>query len=189
MKVDYHNMPKGANKRTFVLKYILNILRTWYIFHVKYPWVKYDGFVRVMKGTTFAKGMKIRLGHNVQFGKECKVGTDVNIGNYVLMATRVCYVGRNDHTFNIPKQLIWHGPRANEGYTIIGDDVWLGHNVTVVGPVTIGCGSIIAAGAVVVCDIPPCEIWGGVPAKKIKDRFACKKECEEHLEYLKSIQK
>lgn len=133
MNIDYHNMPEGSSKTAFALRYLINILRTWYLFHFKYPWVKHNGFVRVMKGTAFAKGMKINLGHNVQFGRDCKVGADVNFGNYVLMASRVCFVGRNDHAFNVPKQLIWHGSRENNGQTIIGDDVWLGHNVTVVG--------------------------------------------------------
>ena len=36
--------------------------------------------------------------------------------------------------------------------------------------VTIGRGAVVAAGAVVTKDIPPYEVWGGVPAKKIKDR-------------------
>ena len=41
-------------------------------------------------------------------------------------------------------------------------------------------GSIIAAGSVVTKDIPSCEIWGGVPAKKIKNRFNTEKE-KEHI--------
>ena len=51
-----------------------------------------------------------------------------------------------------------------------------------VGPVKIGTGSIVAAGALVTKDIPPCEIWGGVPAKKIKDRFNNESDMRKHLE-------
>ena len=61
MKIDYHNMPQRANKLTFALRYIINVLRTWYLFHIKYPWVQYKGFVRVMPHTTFAKGMDIKM--------------------------------------------------------------------------------------------------------------------------------
>lgn len=53
---------------------------------------------------------------------------------------------------------------------IIEDEVWIGANVVVLKGVRIGSGSIIAAGAVVTKNIPPMEIWGGVPAKFIKKR-------------------
>ena len=52
----------------------------------------------------------------------------------------------------------------------IGDYVWFGNRVTVVGAVTIGEGAIIAAGSVVVKDVPPLAIVGGNPAKIIKYR-------------------
>ena len=51
----------------------------------------------------------------------------------------------------------------------IGDNVWIGANVTILKGISIGNGSIIAAGAVVNTNIPSCEIWGGVPARKIKN--------------------
>ena len=50
----------------------------------------------------------------------------------------------------------------------IGDGCWLGARVTVLGGVEIGAGSIIAAGALVNKDVPPDELWGGVPAKLIR---------------------
>ena len=100
------------------------------------------------------------------------------------MAGRVCFVGKNDHQFQTPGELIWNSTRGNNGTTIIEDDVWIGHNATIVGGLTIGKGSIIAAGAVVTQNIPPCEIWGGVPAKKIKDRFKTANEKSIHLRIL-----
>lgn len=77
--------------------------------------------------------------------------------------------------------------QITEGTTIIEDDVWIGHRATIIGPITIGQGSVIAAGAIVNCDIPPCEIWGGVPAKKIKDRFKTEEEKEKHLFYFNHL--
>jgi acetyltransferase-like isoleucine patch superfamily enzyme len=43
---------------------------------------------------------------------------------------------------------------------------------------TVGDGSVVAAGSVVTNNIPPYEIWGGVPAKKIKDRFPDEIKCK-----------
>lgn len=54
---------------------------------------------------------------------------------------------------------------------IINEDVWCGANVTILKGVTIGRGSILAAGAVVTKDIPDYCIAGGVPAKVIKKRL------------------
>lgn len=137
-----------------------------------------------MPHTSFAKGMKIEIGHNVQFGNYCNVAADVIFKNNILMAGRVCFVGKNDHQYKESCKLIWNSERGNNGVTIIEDDVWIGHNVTIVGGLTIGKGSIIAAGAVVTKDVPPCEVWGGVPAKKIKDRFKTLTEAKIHIEYL-----
>lgn len=53
----------------------------------------------------------------------------------------------------------------------IGNDVWTGANVIILGGLTIGDGAIIAAGAVVTKDVPPYAIYGGVPAKLIRYRF------------------
>ena len=49
---------------------------------------------------------------------------------------------------------------------IIGDSVWIGANAVILKSVKIGEGAVIAAGAVVNCDVPAYEIWGGIPAKK-----------------------
>ena len=53
----------------------------------------------------------------------------------------------------------------------IGNDVWIANNVTLMGGVCIGDGAIVAMNSHVTRNIPPYEVWGGNPAKKIKDRF------------------
>lgn len=54
---------------------------------------------------------------------------------------------------------------------VIGNDVWIGGNVTVLRGVTIGDGAIVAAGSIVTKDVAPFAIVGGVPAKPIRMRF------------------
>ena len=59
----------------------------------------------------------------------------------------------------------------NDGPVVIEDDVWCGSHVTILKGVTIGRGSVVAAGAVVTKSCPPYSIIGGVPAKVLKSRF------------------
>nr|WP_302694185.1 CatB-related O-acetyltransferase [uncultured Prevotella sp.] len=53
----------------------------------------------------------------------------------------------------------------------MGNDVWIGSSVIILGGVTIGHGAIIAAGAIVNKDVPPYAIVAGVPARIIRYRF------------------
>ena len=54
---------------------------------------------------------------------------------------------------------------------VIEEDVWCGANVVILKGVTIGRGSIVAAGSVVTKSCPPYSVIGGVPAKVIKRKF------------------
>jgi len=54
---------------------------------------------------------------------------------------------------------------------IIGNDVWIGYGARLMQGIEIGDGAVVAAGAIVTKNVPPFEIWGGIPAKKIADRF------------------
>ncbi len=55
--------------------------------------------------------------------------------------------------------------------TKIENDVWIGDNVIILGGVSIGNGAIVAAGSIVTKNVEPYTIVGGIPAKKINDRF------------------
>ena len=59
----------------------------------------------------------------------------------------------------------------SNGNVIIGNDVWIGYNSTIMSGIKIGDGSVIAAGSVVVKDVEPYTIVGGTTAKFIKKRF------------------
>lgn len=61
---------------------------------------------------------------------------------------------------------------ALRGTTRIGHDVWLGQNVFVKAGLTIGNGAVVAAGAIVVKDVPAYAIVGGNPARIIRMRFS-----------------
>ena len=87
------------------------------------------------------------------------IGNDVLIGPNILITT----VG---HPIS-PK-----GRRKHLGVTcpvVIGDDVWIGGNVTILPGVTIGSNVVIGAGAVVTRDIPDNSLAVGVPARVIKE--------------------
>ncbi len=64
---------------------------------------------------------------------------------------------------------------------IIEGDSWFGINVTILSGVTIGRGSVIAAGAVVTKSCPPYSIIGGIPAKVLKFRFTIDEVLEHEI--------
>jgi len=66
---------------------------------------------------------------------------------------------------------------------VIGNDVFIGDSVLIVGNVRIGDGAVIAAGSVVVKDVEPFCVVGGNPAKIIKKRFS-----EEQITRIQNIQ-
>lgn len=71
----------------------------------------------------------------------------------------------------------------DEKYSIIiGNDVWIGAGVTLMDGVTIGDGAILATNSLVVKDIEPYAIVGGVPAKVIKYRFE-----KDEIEFLRQL--
>ncbi len=66
---------------------------------------------------------------------------------------------------------------------VIKDDVWVGAGVIILSGVTIETGAVVAAGSVVTRDIGAFEIHGGVPNKKLKDRFT-PHQLQEHKRIL-----
>ena len=102
------------------------------------------------------------------------------IGNFVSIAPGVQFLLGVNHqmntltTYPLHSRFISYDKKdANsKGEIIIGDEVWIGTNVLVMSGVTIGKGAIIAAGSIVTKDVPPYCIYGGNPAKLIKQRFS-----------------
>lgn len=86
-----------------------------------------------------------------------EIGDNVNISSYVKLIT-----GGHDV----------QSPSFDSVFKKIKimDRAWICTGAMVLGGVTIGEGAVVAAGAVVTKDVPPYEMWGGVPAKKIGER-------------------
>jgi acetyltransferase-like isoleucine patch superfamily enzyme len=64
------------------------------------------------------------------------------------------------------------GTPATKGDIIIGSDVWLGTDATILSGVTIGHGTVVATRSVVTRDIPPYAMAVGAPARVIRYRFS-----------------
>jgi acetyltransferase-like isoleucine patch superfamily enzyme len=112
-------------------------------------------------------------------GKGANLCSKVRIGKYTLLAPGVTVTG-SDHNFDLPGVPIIFSGRPDLECTDIGSDVWLGNGVLVMAGVKIGDGAIIAARSVVTRDVPSFTIYGGVPAKKIRDRFSDSSKIECH---------
>lgn len=178
-----HNTIVNSSKPVLIIRYFMNSIRSFIILKLKYPWIKSHGFIRIPFSTKiWSPKKRIILGNKVQFGQNCMIQCDIEIGNEVLIASNVSFIGRNDHNYNVVGSSIWNSPRGENLTTKIGDDCWIGHGVIVLAGVTIGNGSIIAAGSVVTTDIDSYFIYAGVPAKKIKPRFATDEDLKKHLE-------
>lgn len=115
-------------------------------------------------------GSSLKIGNNVGINHYCFIGVrgDIEIGNDVIFGPRVNIFSEN-HNFDKLDIPIKH-QGVTKDKTIIGNDVWIGANVSIMSGVKIGDGCVIAAGAVVTKDLPKHSIAGGVPAKIIKNR-------------------
>lgn len=113
----------------------------------------------------------------------------LTIGRKVIFGPRPTIITGDHRTDVIGKFIMDSHDKLpeNDAPVVIEDDVWTGANVTILKGVTIGRGSVIAAGAVVTKSCPPYSIIGGVPAKVLKYRFTIA-EVLEHEAKLYSIE-
>lgn len=115
---------------------------------------------------------------NCKIGSFCSIARDVAVEAYTHPTRN--FVSTSPVFFSTLKQCGMSFVSENRftehlsvgGYNaIIGNDVWIGSQVLIIGGVKIGDGAIVAAGSVVTKDVPPYAIVGGVPAKVIRYRF------------------
>lgn len=139
--------------------------------------------------------LSCHVGDYTYIGPGC-VMSNATIGRYCSIAPQV-YIGLGTHPSRkfVSTHPLFYLHRPAMGWTIadrdylaefspttVGNDVWIGLRAAIVDGVTIGDGAIIGAGAVVVKDVPPYTIWGGVPARQIRERFS-----REEAEFLMSF--
>lgn len=115
-------------------------------------------------------GEGLKIGNNVGIAQNCfiQVRGSVYIGNDVMFGPGVS-VFSEDHGFADIGIPMIQQPEIRKGVTI-EDDVWIGTRAIILGGVTIGKGSIIAAGSVVKSSIPAYSVVAGVPGKIIRTR-------------------
>lgn len=139
-------------------------------------------FTWVAKRTVGSYGRGLRVNHSCHFTRNVKVGDfDYFNGLEVRGKGSICFgdyfhsgkdilVISSSHQYN-NGDVIPYDTRKHVIYKIrIGNYVWIGDRVIIVGNVCIGDGAILAAGAVVTKDVPKCAIVGGNPAKILKYR-------------------
>jgi acetyltransferase-like isoleucine patch superfamily enzyme len=141
-----------------------------------------DTTAYIAYGSDIAKDLVV--GEYCYIGTQAIIGPRVLIGAYTMLAPRVLCTG-DDHRYDIAGVPIIFAGRPSLRPTVIGRDVWVGAGSIILAGVEIGDGAIVAAGTVVSKSIPPCEIHGGVPNRKIKDRFGDPVEKQRHLHALR----
>ena len=140
----------------------------------------FDGQRAVLKENLGSMGEKVWIAKtfNCDNGKNIHVG-DFFLANYNVTILDIGPVRIGDHVMIGPSTLITTvnhplspaGRRKHLGImkpVTIGNDVWIGGNVTILPGVTVGNNVVIAAGAVVTHDVPDNVVVGGVPARVIK---------------------
>ncbi|MCR5391083.1 MAG: CatB-related O-acetyltransferase [Lachnospiraceae bacterium] len=106
--------------------------------------------------------------------------TKLTIGNCVSIAQNVTFILDAEHhtdtistfPFKVQALHLCESEAFSKGDIIIDDDVWVGYGATILSGVHIGQGAVIAAGALVIKDVEPYTVVGGVPAAFVKKRFS-----------------
>ncbi len=129
--------------------------------------------VLIGRGTSLScKGGTIEVGDNTNISAHCMLISESSLvlGSNILIAGMCYLIAGGNHRFDRTDIPIVQQPMEQRGGITIGDNCWLGANVTVLDGVTIGRDSIIGAGSVVTKSIPEFAIAAGVPAKIMKMR-------------------
>jgi len=112
---------------------------------------------------------RLLLGDNISINRNVEIDYSggVFIGNNVWISQNVL-IETHEHVISKAPKSLWAIKRSQ---LVIEDEAWIGANVIILESVNrVGKGAVVAAGAVVVKDVPDMAIVGGVPAKNIGTR-------------------
>lgn len=117
---------------------------------------------------------------DVVIGERCVInphcvlysGSGIRIGDDVLIAPGTAIVPANHAFLRRDLPIRAQGFSSAKGGVVIEDGVWVGANCVLLDGAQLGRGAILAAGSVLRDKVPPYEIWGGVPAKRLGERPA-----------------
>lgn len=109
-------------------------------------------------------GARLRLGVGVfmNYGGDIACAGEITIGAFTRIGPRVTIADHHGHDVDRNSRDV---PRA----VIIGDDVWLGRSAMILPGVTIGRGTVVAAGSIVTKSLPECVVAVGAPAVPIRE--------------------
>jgi acetyltransferase-like isoleucine patch superfamily enzyme len=151
----------------YVCNYIISFIPFWFIrkFYYKIIGLKIDRTSIMNMSQYFFCIHKLKIGKHTHINKGCffDARAGINIGNNVSISHQVSLL-TGGHDVNSSN---FSGIYRS---ITIKDYVWIGVNATILQGVTIEEGAVIAAGAVVLNDVEPYSIVGGIPAKKIGKR-------------------
>jgi len=118
---------------------------------------------------------RITIGNYVSFSDRVHITsiTSIVIGDHVLMGSGVFISDHNHGIYKGEGQSRPEEPPSQRqlgggGPVSIGDNVWIGDNVVILGPASIGSGAIIGANSVVRGIVPPNSMVAGAPARLVK---------------------
>lgn len=122
--------------------------------------------VMIYRGTELCsnKGNPIKVGSDSFINQRCIVRPNVEIGDHVSIGPMTSII-TDSHEIGSSKR---RAGKSNYNKTTIENGCWIGASVTILGGVTIGSGSIVAAGAVVTKSVPENALVAGVPAQVIR---------------------
>lgn len=107
----------------------------------------------------FGSGVYVNRGVGFDNSAPITIGSNVSIGHDVLLCTST----------HEPGSASKRAGKATGFPIVVGYGVWIGARAVILPGVTIGSGCVIAAGAVVADDCAPNGLYGGIPARRLKD--------------------